>query len=84
MFGRSDTHPEVERRHVELLRRAGFERRAEIMRSLSRTVIELSRQALAAQMPGASPDDVAVRWVELTYGAALADGVRRALAARHG
>jgi len=75
----SDTSPEVERVQLELLRRAGEARRFQLMRSLTSTVVDASRRALSETMPGASEQEVLLRWVEIHYGQALADGVRRRL-----
>lgn len=82
MAAPSDTHPAAERVQLELLRKAGVERRAAITRSLSRTVIALSRRELRARMPDASEEDVKLRWVELNYGPELAARVRAYLRAR--
>jgi hypothetical protein len=79
-----DTHPAIAAKQLELLRRAGSERRAALARSLSRSVIDLSRRELAVRMPGATADEVRLRWVEHHYGADLAEGLRAYLAARHG
>lgn len=70
-----DTHPAAAEVQLQLLRAAGVPRRAALARSLSRTVIELSRRELAAKMPSATPREVLVRWVELHYGAELAAGL---------
>jgi len=77
-----DTHPAAARVQVELLRRAGVVRRAELTRSLSRTVIDLSRTALRARMPDATERDMLLRWVALTYGDSLAGHLRLWLGAR--
>jgi hypothetical protein len=45
-------------------------------------VIDRSRAAIAATMPGATPLEVQLRWSELNYGTELTDRVRRYLAAR--
>lgn len=75
-----DTGPEASRVHVELLRRAGEARRFQLCCSLTETVVALSRRALRDRMPGASEDEVLVRWVQLNYGASLAAGVATRLA----
>ena len=75
----SDTSPEAERVQLELLRRAGEARRFQLLRSLTATVIDASRRALLEAMPGASEQEVLLRWVELHYGKTLADGVRSRL-----
>jgi hypothetical protein len=79
-----DTHPAIAAKQLELLRRAGSARRAALARSLSRTVIDLSRRELALRMPGATAEEVKLRWVEHHYGADLANRVRAFLAARRG
>jgi hypothetical protein len=71
----SDTSPDAERVQLELLRRAGETRRYGLCRSLTESVVELSRRALRERMPGATEREILVRWVELNYGRALADGV---------
>ncbi len=79
-----DTHPSVAIAQLDMLRRAGCGRRAGLARSLSRTVIGLSRRELTARMNHASPVDVQLRWVEHQYGAELADRLQAFLAARRG
>ena len=79
-----DTHAEVARRQVELLRAASFERRARLALSLSHTVIELSRRALRERMPGVSEREVLLRWVGQQYGADLEQRLRAHLAGRRG
>jgi hypothetical protein len=74
-----DTAPEVARVQIELLRRAGFARRAALTGSLSHTVVQLSRRALRDRMPGASEREVLLRWVALHYGDDLACRVARRL-----
>jgi hypothetical protein len=78
----SDTDPETERVHLELMRRASPGRRIDLALSLSRTVMSLSRDGLARRFPDASPEEIALRWVPLHYGADLAAQVRTDLAAR--
>ncbi len=70
-----DTSPAAALVQLELLRKAGPGRRAGLARSLSRTVIDLSRRELAARMPGAPERDVLLRWVALHYGEALSSRV---------
>ena len=65
---------------LELLRAAGPGRRARMALELSALVIQLARRGLRATLPaGASEQDAALRFVELYYGAELADGIRRRL-----
>lgn len=80
----ADTDPESERIQIELLRKASPARRASIALELSAMVIGLARRALRRNLPGASPDELRLRFVELHYGKEAADLVRRHLARRDG
>jgi len=76
----SDTDPDAERVHLELLRAASPSRRLRLALSLSRTAMGLARAGLAQADPGASPEEIGLRFVALNYGPALAEEVRRHLA----
>jgi hypothetical protein len=78
----SDTDPETERIHLELIRKAPVARRLALSLSLSRTTMSLALEGVARTMPGASAEEVRLRFVALTYGRDLADGVRNLLGAR--
>jgi hypothetical protein len=79
----SDTDADTARVHEELVRRASPARRLELACSLSHSVIQLSREGLRRSLgEGVTDEEVALRFVELHYGADLAEGVRRCLAAR--
>jgi hypothetical protein len=78
----SDTDPEAEAVQLSLLRAASPARRLRLALSLSRTVMSLSRDALARADPGASPEAIGLRFVELNYGAELAEALRADLRAR--
>ena len=80
----SDTSAAAARVQIELLRKSGCERRAQLTRSMSRSVIDLSRAALRERMPEASERDVLLRWVALQYGSDLAERVRRYVPAPEG
>ena len=80
----SDTDPAAERVQIDLLRRASVARRAMLARSLSCTVLQLTRRAVEERYPTASPDEQSVRLVEICYGKELAEGLRRDLEARRG
>lgn len=67
---------------IELLRAAGQGRRAALCRSLSASVISLSRQAIRTRHPEYSEREAALAFVELHYGRELAEHVRRHLQAR--
>lgn len=68
-----DTDPEAERVQIELLRAASPAQRAALARSLTSTVIWLARRAIAQQHPGASEEEIGIRFVALHYGQELAD-----------
>jgi hypothetical protein len=76
-----DTDPRAAAVQIDLLRRAGPERRAALAGRLSDEVIHLSRDALSERSP-ADLDmlELKLRWVELHYGADLAARVRAYLA----
>jgi hypothetical protein len=80
--GLTDTDPETERVHLDLLRRASPSRRLRLALSLSQTVMSLSRDGLARRDPVASAEELGLRFVALHYGAALAEELRADLAAR--
>lgn len=78
----SDTHPEAERVHVALLRRASVARRAQMTRSLSDTVGRMSWQGLRERHPQESDREIGLRFVALTYGEPLAEKLRAFLERR--
>ncbi|MCP4679801.1 MAG: hypothetical protein GY854_30780 [Deltaproteobacteria bacterium] len=78
----TDTHPTAEKVQIDLLRQASPRRRVALVRSLSRTVIELSRRAIRRANPDASEDEVLLIFVSLHYGEDLAAAVRHDLERR--
>jgi hypothetical protein len=83
MLARSaDTDPESESVQMELLRRAGPGRRAQMALSLSGEVIGLARRAIARSLPEASAQEVQLRFVALQYGQSLSEELRSYLAVR--
>jgi len=78
----TDTDPEAAAFQLQLLRGATPARRVGLALSLSRSVIELSRAGIARRMPGASEREVALRFVALHYGEALARELEAHLLAR--
>jgi hypothetical protein len=76
MSGLSDTDPDSARVQIDLLRAAGTRRRAGLALELSRTVIELSRQALRSAHPKLPEPEIEALWVEIHYGRDLAEGLR--------
>jgi hypothetical protein len=68
----ADTDVEADRVQLELLRNATPGERAALAMSLSATIISLARRALQTQEPGASDQEIKLRFVELNYGRELA------------
>ena len=69
-------------KQVELLRQAGPAGRFARARSLSSSVIALSRKAIRARHPDMSERDVLLKFAELHYGMELAQRVRTYLMQR--
>jgi hypothetical protein len=69
-------------RQIALFRKASPARRIRTTRSLTRSVIQLSRRALRRRRPGASEEEIDVAFVSLHYGPELAARVRQGLRAR--
>jgi hypothetical protein len=78
----ADTDPEAERVQIELLRRAGPVRRAQLAIALSAQVMSLARRAVRRSLPGGNAADADLRFVELHYGRALGAELRSFLASR--
>lgn len=77
-----DTSPEAERVQIELVRKLSVAQRVALTRSLTRTVIQLSRRAIRNAHPHMDEDALRVKFVELNYGPELAEQFRAALARR--
>jgi hypothetical protein len=72
----TDTHPDAERVQLELIRQASVAKRISLMRSLTATLISLSRQGIAKSNPSMNAQEVDLRWAEINYGEKLAAEVR--------
>lgn len=70
----TDTHPEVEKLHLTLLRKTSVAKRISLMRSLTRTVVGLSRQGLKRAHPDFSTQELAELFVQLNYNLKWFDG----------
>jgi hypothetical protein len=79
-----DTSPEAERVQIELVRKASPAKLFGLVRSLSETLIQMNRQTLRELHPEMSEEELALIFVELNYGKALADHVRADLERRKG
>lgn len=77
-----DTTPEAEDVQVALIRAAPIGRRLQLALSFSAAVIGSARQALARLQPDASPRALALRFVEMHYGADVAEQLRTDLERR--
>ena len=75
----TDTHPKAEEFQISLLRRASVAERLSLTLSLSRTVIQLSRRAIARANPGLSEQELDIAFVEYHYGKDLAERLRNYL-----
>ena len=78
----SDTHPEIEKVQILLLRNSSVARRLSKARSLSQTAIQLSRRAIARSNPELTDDELKCRTVEYLYGKSLARKLQEYLAER--
>ncbi|MHB9029338.1 MAG: hypothetical protein ACYC9O_11275 [Candidatus Latescibacterota bacterium] len=72
----SDTDPKAEEFQIALLRRATVAERFALTRSLSRTVMQLSRRAIARANPGLSEQELDILFVKYHYGDQLAEKLR--------
>ena len=68
-----DTHPEVEKIQILLIRKASVAKRISRMRSLSQTVIYLSRRAILRVNPELSGKELKCKLIAHHYGNDLAD-----------
>jgi hypothetical protein len=68
-----DTTPQAEKVQIELIRKSSVSMRISRVRSLSQTVIFLSRRAIRRANPSLSEREVDIAFVELHYGKDLAE-----------
>ena len=68
----NDTSPEVEEMQIRMLRRASTAQRFARARSLTNTVIHLSRQAIGRNQPALSDREIKLEFISLHYGKELA------------
>lgn len=74
-----DTQPQAEEIQLMLLRQASIAKRVAVMRSLSRTTIQLSRRAIHRANPHYTPLEVNLAFVAYHYGEEMAQRLRRYL-----
>jgi len=78
-----DTNPEAEEFQILLIRQASAAKRASLMRSLSKTVIQLSRRAISRANPELNEEEVNLIFVANNYGDDLAKRLSRYLKQRY-
>lgn len=64
----SDTNPEIERIHIELIRKASISRRLQIVASLVKTTYQLSWQGICERYPNRDMEARLKRFIQLLYG----------------
>ena len=75
----SDTHPEIEKVQLSLIRKANIAKRITRVRSLSQTMIKLSRRAISRVNPEFSEQELNIAFVAYHYGADLAERLKKCL-----
>ena len=75
----SDTHPDAEKVLISLLRKASPAKKLSQVRSLSQTIIKLSKRALARANKNLDEQEVNLLFVSHHYGKNLADRLRKYL-----
>ena len=63
----SDTHPEIERLHIELIRKAPISRRLQMVTSLIKTTRQLSWQGICERYPQDTEETRIERFLTLLY-----------------
>ena len=71
-----DTHPEIERMQIEMLRRLSPQERLDRMNTWSKAVLELAWYGLERANPGANEKELGILFVAIHYGQPLADRLR--------
>jgi hypothetical protein len=71
-----DTSPEIERVQIELIRKASPAKIFNLVRSMSQTIMQASRENIQRLHPGASKEELTLTFIELYYGKELANFVR--------
>jgi hypothetical protein len=78
-----DTHPRAERFQISLIRQASIAKRTSRMRSLSQTVIQISRRAISRANPELNEQELDLLLIAYHYGTDLADRLQEYLDRRH-
>ena len=69
----SDTRPEIEAIQISLFRQASVAKKISGLRSLSMTILQLSRRAIVRANPGLSEQEMKCKLLEYHYGEELAE-----------
>lgn len=77
-----DTHPDAEKVLISLIRKANPSQKIHQVRSLSKTVILLSKRAIARANPHLNKREIDLLFVSHHYGQDLADRLRKYLEER--
>lgn len=62
-----DTHPEAEKFHIELIRKANTSQRLQMVASLVKTTLQLSWQGICERYPNETEDAQIQRFIYLLY-----------------
>ncbi len=79
-----DTSPEMERVQIELIRKASPAKLFGLLRSMSQTMMQASRENIRRLHPDANKEELTLIFIELYYGKELADLVRTQMEKRRG
>ena len=71
-----DTSPEMEQAQIELIRKASPSKIFGLVRSMSQTMIQASRENIRRLHPDASKEELTLIFIELYYGKELANLAR--------
>jgi hypothetical protein len=77
-----DTHHDIEKVHIELLRKAPISKRFAIVCAWSQFIREAAKQGIRRDHPSANEEEVNLILLERLYGQTLAEKVRRELIRR--
>ena len=72
-----DTHPEVEKIQISLLRKESTAQKFSRVRSLSNTALQLSRRAVARANRNLNEREINLLFIQYLYGKDLADRVEK-------
>jgi len=79
-----DTSPKMERVQIELIRKASSAKLFGLVRSMSQTMMQASRENIRRLHPDANKEELTLIFVELYYGKELANLVRTQMEKRRG